>query len=55
MRTRWQRFVQSDFLYHFRRDPVAYVSFGILAILVISAFAAPLIAPHNPYDPTTTM
>ncbi len=53
MRTRWQRLRQSDFLYHFSRDPVAYVSFGILALLVISAFAAPLIAPHNPYDPTT--
>lgn len=53
MRTRWQRFLQSDFLYHFLRDPVACVSFAILMLLVVSAFAAPLIAPHNPYDPTT--
>ena len=53
MRTRWQRFKESDFLYHFLRDPVAYVSFAILMVLVVSAFAAPLIAPHNPYDPTT--
>ena len=53
MRSKWQRFLQSDFLYHFLRDPVAYVSFGILMLLVISAFSAPLIAPHDPYDPTT--
>lgn len=49
----WRRFKQSDLLYHFLRDPVACVSFVILLLLVISAFAAPLIAPHNPYDPTT--
>ncbi len=53
MRSRWQRFLQSDFLYHFLRDPVAYVSFAILLALVLAAFGAPLIAPHNPYDPTT--
>jgi peptide/nickel transport system permease protein len=49
----WRRLKQADLLYHFRRDPVAYVSFTILMFLVVSAFAAPLIAPHNPYDPRT--
>jgi peptide/nickel transport system permease protein len=49
----WRRFKQSDLLYHFLRDPVACVSFTILLLLVIGAFTAPLIAPHNPYDPTT--
>ena len=49
----WRRLKNSDFLYHFLRDPVAYVSFTILVLLVIGAFAAPLIAPHDPYDPTT--
>ncbi|QGY40854.1 ABC transporter permease subunit [Pseudodesulfovibrio cashew] len=53
MRSRWQRFRESYFLYSFLRDPVAYVSFAILVILVIGAFGAPIIAPHNPYDPTT--
>ncbi len=53
MRSRWQRFKRSAFLYHFLRDPVACTSFAILLLLVCSAFAAPLIAPHNPYDPTT--
>lgn len=32
---------------------MAYVSFAILVVLFVGAFAAPLIAPHNPYDPTT--
>ena len=53
MLSRWRKFKKSDFLYHFLRDPVAYVSFAILLVLVVSAFAAPLVAPHNPYDPTT--
>ena len=37
-------------LYAFLRDPVALTSFIILATLFIGAFAAPIIAPHNPYD-----
>ena len=53
MRTRWQRFRESFFLYSFLRDPMAYVSFAILAVLVIGAFGAPILAPHDPYDPTT--
>jgi peptide/nickel transport system permease protein len=53
MRDPWQRFKSSDFLYHFLRDPIACGSFLVLLVLVCSAFAAPLIAPHNPYDPST--
>lgn len=53
MGARWQQFKASDVLHYFLRDPVAYVSFAILMVLVVSAFAAPLIAPHNPYDPST--
>ena len=48
-----RRFAQSNFLYNFGRDKVAMVSFAVLAAFVILAFAAPLIAPHNPYDQTT--
>ena len=40
-------------LYSFLRDPVALTSFIILAVLIFSAFGAPIVAPHNPYDPTT--
>jgi len=53
MRTKWQRFKESYMLYSFLRDPVALGSFIILAVLVISAFGAPIVAPHNPYDSTT--
>ena len=53
MTTRLQSLKNSDFIFHFSRDPVAYVSFAVLAILVISAFGAPIIAPHDPYDQTT--
>ncbi len=53
MRTRWQRFKDSYMLHNFLRDPVALTSFIILAVLVIGAFAAPIIAPHDPYDSTT--
>lgn len=40
-------------LHSFLHDPVALSSFIILAVLVFSAFAAPIIAPHNPYDSST--
>jgi len=49
----WKRFRGSYFLYSFLHDPVAMGSFIVLALLALSAFGAPLIAPHNPYDTTT--
>jgi peptide/nickel transport system permease protein len=50
---RLKEFKDSDFVFHFLRDPVAVASFAILLLLVIGAFGAPLFAPHNPYDMTT--
>ncbi len=44
---------QSDFGYTFRKSPVAVFSCIIVLILVMSAVLAPLIAPHNPFDPGT--
>ncbi|WP_319781995.1 ABC transporter permease [Oceanisphaera sp. IT1-181] len=49
----WARFKQSDFIYHFRRDKVAMVSFAVFVAFLIAAFFSPLIAPHNPYDLAT--
>lgn len=49
----WERFKTSYFLYSFRRDPVALVSFTIFFLLVLVSVLAPLIAPHNPYDTST--
>lgn len=43
--------LRSDFVYRFRRSPVAVVSFALVSLLVLSAILAPLIAPHNPFDP----
>ena len=47
----WRRFLGSDFLYRFRTDRVAMVSFGILLAMLVVSFSAPLIAPYDPYDP----
>ena len=49
----WRRFKQSYFLYSFRRDPVAILSFGVLLVLVIISLLAPVVAPHNTYDTAT--
>ncbi|HIF9514356.1 TPA: ABC transporter permease [Photobacterium damselae] len=48
--SRWQRFKQSDFLYFFRKDKVAMVSFAIFMAFASMAVFAPFIAPTNPYD-----
>ncbi|MEQ6203382.1 ABC transporter permease [Sulfitobacter sp. HNIBRBA2951] len=45
--------LQSDFFYAFKRSPVAVVSFVVVLIMVLGAVFAPLIAPHNPFDPAT--
>ena len=52
MRT-WERIKKSYLLYSFKRDPVAILSFSILAVLVVISVLAPVIAPHNTYDTAT--
>lgn len=49
-RGRLHRFLDSDIGWSFRRTPAAWLSALVLALLVASAFLAPLIAPQNPYD-----
>ena len=49
----WQRFIDSYFLYSFKRDPVAVISFSIFVFLVVISFMAPVIAPYSPYDTST--
>ncbi|WP_457571156.1 ABC transporter permease [Desulfovulcanus sp.] len=53
MRTKWQEFKKSYFLYSFLHDKVAIASFTILVVLIFCGLAAPLIAPYNPYDTAT--
>lgn len=45
--------LQSDFVYQFKRSPVAVVSCVVTLILVLGAVFAPLIAPYNPFDPAS--
>lgn len=40
----------SDIGWSFRRTPAAWISALVLALIVAASFAAPLIAPQNPYD-----
>ena len=44
------RFLDSDFIYSFKRNPVAMVSFGVVVLVVLAAVFAPVLAPHNPFD-----
>ncbi len=44
---------QSDFMWSFRRSPVAVASFIVVLILVFGAVFAPLVAPHNPFNPAS--
>jgi len=52
MRT-WERFKKSYLLYSFKRDPIAIVSFVVLALLAVISILAPVIAPYNTYDTTS--
>ncbi|MGY3437065.1 MULTISPECIES: ABC transporter permease [unclassified Marinovum] len=44
---------ESDVFYTFRRSPVAMISAFVVAFLVLSSLLAPLIAPTNPFDPSS--
>lgn len=48
---KWQQFRQSHFWHSFTRDKVAMVSFAVFVLYALAALLAPLLAPHNPYDP----
>ena len=52
MRT-WERIKKSYLLYSFKRDPVAILSFSVLAVLVVISLLAPVVAPYNTYDTST--
>ncbi len=44
------RFRDSDFVYTFRRSPVAIVSTVVVLICVVGAFFSGWLAPHDPFD-----
>ena len=43
----------SDFAYNFRRSPTALLSAFVVLVLVLAAIFAPLLAPHDPFNPAT--
>lgn len=49
---RLKTFLDSDFIYHFKNDRVAIVSFSILFIFLAGALFAPLLSPFDPHDPS---
>ncbi len=51
--SRLRRALDSDLFYAFKRSPVAMVSAVVATLLILSAVFAPLIAPTNPFDPSS--
>ncbi|WP_299082893.1 ABC transporter permease [uncultured Ruegeria sp.] len=50
---RVRRILDSDQFYAFRRSPVAMVSATVALVLILATILAPLIAPTNPFDPSS--
>lgn len=45
--------LESDIAYAFCRSPVAIISALVVGLIVFAAVFAPLIAPHDPFDPAS--
>lgn len=48
-----RRFLDSDLFYGFKHTPVAVVSFAVILVIILAAVFADLIAPNNPFDPSS--
>lgn len=53
MRAALEKFWDGDLAWSWRHTPVAMVATILLAILLIAAFGADVLAPHNPFDLAT--
>src|SRR5262249_62393104 len=49
-RSRFGRFFDSDIVYSFLRSKVTVAAALVTLAIVLAAFLAPLIAPHDPFD-----
>lgn len=49
--TRWDRLKDNDIYWSFIHSPGAMIAAAITVICILATFAAPLIAPFNPFDP----
>jgi peptide/nickel transport system permease protein len=47
------RFFDSDIWYSFKKSKVTVIAACVTAVIVLASIAAPLIAPHTPFDPAT--
>lgn len=47
------RILDSDIFHSFIRSPVTVVSAIVTVVMIVAALSAPLISPHNPFDPAT--
>ncbi|MBT8368099.1 MAG: ABC transporter permease [Deltaproteobacteria bacterium] len=47
------RFIDSDIWYSFKKSKVTVFAACVTAVFMLSAFAAPLVAPHTPFDPAS--
>jgi len=47
----WRRAADSDVFYSFVRSPTAMVAAAVTILSMLACFAAPLIAPFDPFDP----
>jgi len=47
------RFFDSDIWYSFQKSKVTVIAACVTAVIMIAAIAAPIIAPHTPFDPAS--
>ncbi|MEM7544710.1 MAG: ABC transporter permease [Pseudomonadota bacterium] len=50
--SRWQKFTDNDIVWSFLSTPSAMIAAAITLGAIAATFAAPLIAPFNPFDPS---
>jgi peptide/nickel transport system permease protein len=53
LRASWQRVLDSDIIYSFRRSRMVVASALVTVLFFVGAFGAPILAPHNPFDLAT--
>ncbi len=51
--SRLRRVVESDLLYSFARSPLTVAAAAVTALFFLAAALAPLVAPHDPFDPAS--
>lgn len=48
-----RRFFDSDIWFSFKKSKVTVTAAGVTMVIIVASLAAPLIAPHNPFDPAS--